>query len=140
MFGFSGILLGFMFGVLSLWGWDNVGLVPFKTCPLLGKLFVVQFFFFSLVVWLISSSSLSLFLSLSLSGAGETQTPLGFGFPLVFSASWTSTTSSTRSPCSASSPRSSPAPVFFFFASPSIVGLLVGKVAVGCVLVKVFCF
>ena len=71
-----------MFGVLSLWGWDTVGLVPFKTCPLLGKLFVVLFFFSGclvdfVVVALSLSLSLSLSFSLSLSGAGETQAPFG---------------------------------------------------------------
>ena len=57
-----------------------LGLVPFRTCPLLVQkcLAVLSF---SLDVWLWSTTSFSLFLSLS--GAGETQTHFGFGFPLV---------------------------------------------------------
>ena len=113
LFGFSGILLGFIFGVLSLWGWETVGLAPFKTCPLLGKLFVVLSFFSGCLVDFVVVA-LSLFLSLSLSQAlGKPKPRLGFGFPLVFSASWTSTTPSTRTLCSASLSRSSPAPAFF---------------------------
>ena len=54
-----------------------LGLVPFRTRPLLAKMFVVLSF--SLVVWLVSTTPFSLFLS----GAGETQTHFGFGFPLV---------------------------------------------------------
>ena len=65
------------------------GLVPFKTCPLFGLLFVVLSFFLRLLgcsstPFLVFSHSLSLSLSLSLSGAGEPQTPAGFVFPLVF--------------------------------------------------------
>ena len=58
------------------------GLVPFKTCPFFGLLFVVLFFF----LWLLGCSSTTFFffsVSLSLSGAGEPQTPAGFVFPLV---------------------------------------------------------
>ena len=84
LFGFSGKLLGYLFGVLRLWGWDTVGLVPFKTCPLLGNLFVVLSF--SLVVWLILSSSFFFFLSSLSQVLGKPKPRLGFGFPLVFSS------------------------------------------------------
>ena len=137
LLGFSGMLLGFMFGVLSLWGWYNVGLVPFKTCPLLGKLFVVLFF--SLVVWLILSSSfslslsLSLFLflfslslSLSLRCWGNPNPVWGFGFPLVFSACWPRTTSSIRTSCSAYSSRHRSRSCFFFFLCVAVVRWSVG--------------
>ena len=79
LFGFSGILLGFMFGVLSLWGWDTVGLVPFKTCPLLGKLFVVLSFF---SVCLVDFVVVALSLSLSPRRWGNPNPVWGLGFPL----------------------------------------------------------
>ena len=82
---------------VGLYVWDSLvsgagimfGLVPFKTCPLLAKLFVVLVFF-SLVVWLVSSSSFSLSLSLSLSLSfslslrrwGNPSPVWGLGFPL----------------------------------------------------------
>ena len=61
------------------------GLVPCKTCPLFGLLFVVLFFFFfSVVGMFVDDVFFSFSLSLYLSGAGEPQTPEGFVFPLVF--------------------------------------------------------
>ena len=140
LFGFSGILLGFMFGVLSFWGWDTVGLVPFKTCPLFGKLFVVLSSFSGCLVDFVVVA-LSLSLSLSLRRWGNPNPVWGLGFPLC-------SLLAGRGLRHRSGPHAphfplgiAPAPVFFFsFASPSFVGLLVGLVAVGCVLVWVFCF
>ena len=87
----------FLFGSFGIYVWSVCevflvsgvemlfGLVPFKTCPFFGLLFVCPFFF-SLVVGMFVDDVflfLCLSLSLSLSGAGEPQTPAGFVFPLV---------------------------------------------------------
>ena len=85
---------GFLFGSFGIYVWlvcvvflvSGVemlfGLVPFKTCPFFGVLFVVLFLS---GCWDVRRRRfLFLCLSLSLSGAGEPQTPAGFVFPLVF--------------------------------------------------------
>ena len=69
----------------------------------------------SLCLWLFGVFADDVF-SLSLSGAGETQTPFGgFGVPLVFSPSWTRSTSSIRTSAPSPTSRLRPAPVFFVF-------------------------
>ena len=66
------------------------------------------------------------FLSFSLSGAGETQTPCGVWVSPCVSSSWTRTPTSIRTLSSSPSPRSCPAPVFFFFSlSSSLAGMVV---------------
>ena len=112
--------------------------MPFKTCPVFALLFVSPLSFFS--VWFVRRRRFSFFLSLS-QALGKPKPYLGFGFPLVVSSCWTRTSSTTRTPSSALSPRLRPRTCFFFFsfASSSFVGLLVGIVAVGCVLVRFFC-
>ena len=101
------------------------GLVPFKTCPFFGLLFVVLSFFLRLLGC--SSTPflfflfLFLFLSLSLSlRCWGTTNPCGVCVSPSVSSSWMRTPTSTRTSSSSPSPRLRPAPVFFFF-SPSLV-------------------
>ena len=96
-----------------------LGLVPFRTRPLLAKVVVVLSF--SLVVWLVSTTPFSLFLSLS--GAGETQTHFGFGFPLVSLHLGHDLPLQSARPAPHLHQGHRPAPVFFF--SPSSLVFLV---------------
>ena len=85
LFGAFGIYVWFVCVVFLVSGVEMLfGLVPFKTRPLFGLLFVVLSFF----LWLVGCLSTTFFfffsLSLSLSGAGEPQAHAGFVFPLVF--------------------------------------------------------
>ena len=96
------------------------GFVPFRTCPLLAEVFVVL----SLFLWLFGCARRRRLLSFFLFQAlGKPKPLLGFGFPLVFSSSRTSTTPSTRTLCSASLARSSPARSAFFFFLAARVGV-----------------
>ena len=89
------------------------GLVPFKTCPFFGLLFVVLFFF----LWLLGGSSTTFFffsVSLSFRCWGTTN-PCGVCVSPSVSSSWTRTPTSTRTSSFSPSPRPRPAPVFFLF-------------------------
>ena len=118
------------------------GFVPFKTSPLFALMLVSPLSFFCCLVCSPTTFFfLSFFFFLSLSQAlGKPKPRLGFGFPLVFSACWTRTSTTTRPSSSASSPRRRPRTLLFFFssASSSFLGLLVGIMAVGCVLIRFF--
>ena len=92
------------------------GLVPFRTCPLLAQMFVCPLSFFLLFGVVADDVFLSFFLSQAL---GKPKPLLGFGFPLVFSSSWTRTSSTTRTSSSAYTKAPLPHLFFFFFPSSS---------------------
>ena len=97
------------------------GLVPFRTSPLFALVLVSSPFF--LLLGCSSAPFASLSLSLSLRCWGNPNPFLVWVSPCV-SSTWTRTAPPTRTLCSASLARSSPAPAFFFcfFLSAARVG------------------
>ena len=122
---FLGICMVSCVGVLVFGVELLFGLVPFKTCPLFAFGVRSPLFFLS-SCWDVCRRRFFLFFSLS--GAGETQTPCGVWDSPCVSSTWPRTTSSTRTPCSTSSPRFRSRSCFVFFFSPSS---FAGMVVVG---------
>ena len=105
------------------------GLVPFKTCPLFGLLFVVLSFFLRLLGCSSTPFLFFLFLFLSLSlylRCWGTTNPCRVCVSPSVSSSWTRTPTSTRTSSSSPSPRLRPAPVFFFAVARFLVVVVLG--------------
>ena len=112
----SGSLLGFLCGFSWSLGWECCLVwCPLRPAPLFAWVFGVPSLFFLLFGMFAGDVFLFFFAPLSLSQAlGKPKPRLGVGFPLVFSSCWTRTSSTTRTPSSASTPRRRPRTCFFF--------------------------
>ena len=98
---------------------------PLRPAPLFALVFVVLSFFSFVMGMFVGDAFLSVFLSLR--RWGNPSPVWGLGFPCD-SSSWTRSTTTTRTSCSAPLASQAPAPAFlliFFLSSSSFAGLVV---------------